>query len=600
MMMAAFLFGGTATEASAQGRKVRELEQELRKLKDSISLLNRQVDTLEEENLRFRIDLSLSQQDTDTSGSTMTGIAPEEYTIEVTDSLLDLWYAHQMAQEAEDEIYDLEEVKFESNVPDEVYIERIKKMNSFIKLPYNEIVRNYIIMYSEKMPKKMAHMLGLCKYYMPIFEETFDRYGLPVELKAMAIIESALDPRAESRVGAKGMWQFMYNIAKAYGLNVDSFVDERMDPVKSCDAAAQYLLDAYNMFGDWNLAIASYNCGAGNVRKAIKRAGGSRQFWDIWPYLPRETRSYVPAFVGALYALEYYKEHGIKPEAVGIPTGIDTLVISKQLHLRQVSEVIGAPIDQLKNLNPQYRHEIIPGHEREYILRLPYQYTNSFIENEDSIYRHKAEIFFDPVAIKKIKDAGDGVRIIHKVKNGEYLGRIASKYNVSVAKIKKWNNLKSDNIRVGQKLVIYRGGSGPSVAETSSSTSTSQQTKSSTASTSSQTKITYTVKKGDVLGKIAEAHGVSVAKIKEWNKLPNNNIKIGQKLTIYTNGGPAKQTSNSAAAATGHTTYTVKSGDTFYSIAKNYPGVSAQNIMDYNGITSSKLKPGMVIKIPKL
>lgn len=600
MMMAAFLFGGTATEASAQGRKVRELEQELRKLKDSISLLNRQVDTLEEENLRFRIDLSLSQQDTDTSGSTMTGIAPEEYTIEVTDSLLDLWYAHQMAQEAEDEIYDLEEVKFASNVPDEVYIERVKKMNSFIQLPYNEIVRNYIIMYSEKMPKKMAHMLGLCKYYMPIFEETFDRYGLPVELKAMAIIESALDPRAESRVGAKGMWQFMYNIAKAYGLNVDSFVDERMDPVKSCDAAAQYLLDAYNMFGDWNLAIASYNCGAGNVRKAIKRAGGSRQFWDIWPYLPRETRSYVPAFVGALYALEYYKEHGIKPEAVGIPTGIDTLVISKQLHLRQVSEVIGAPIDQLKNLNPQYRHEIIPGHEREYILRLPYQYTNSFIENEDSIYRHKAEIFFDPVAIKKIKDAGDGVRIIHKVKDGEYLGRIASKYNVSVAKIKKWNNLKSDNIRVGQKLVIYRGGSGPSVAETSSSTSTSQQTKSSTASTSSQTKITYTVKKGDVLGKIAEAHRVSVAKIKEWNNLPNNNIKIGQKLTIYTNGGPAKQTSNSAASATGHTTYTVKSGDTFYSIAKNYPGVSAQNIMDYNGITSSKLKPGMVIKIPKL
>lgn len=599
-MMAAFLFGGTATEASAQGRKVRELEQELRKLKDSISLLNRQVDTLEEENLRFRIDLSLSQQDTDTSGSTMTGIAPEDYTIEVTDSLLDLWYAHQMAQEAEDEIYDLEEVKFASNVPDEVYIERIKKMNSFIQLPYNEIVRNYIIMYSEKMPKKMAHMLGLCKYYMPIFEETFDRYGLPVELKAMAIIESALDPKAESRVGAKGMWQFMYQTAKTYDLHVDSFVDERMDPVKSCDAAAQYMLDAYNMFGDWNLAIASYNCGAGNVRKAIKRAGGSRQFWDIWPYLPRETRSYVPAFVGALYALEYYKEHGIKPEPVGFPTGIDTLVISKQLHLRQVSEVIGAPIDQLKNLNPQYRHEIIPGHEREYILRLPYQYTNSFIENEDSIYRHKAEIFFDPVAIKKIKDAGDGVRIIHKVKNGEYLGRIASKYNVSVAKIKKWNKLKSDNIRVGQKLVIYRGGSGPSVAETSSSASTSQQTKSSTASTSSQTKITYTVKKGDVLGKIAEAHRVSVAKIKEWNNLPNNNIKIGQKLTIYTNGGPAKQTSNSAASATGHTTYTVKSGDTFYSIAKNYPGVSAQNIMDYNGITSSKLKPGMVIKIPKL
>ena len=534
MTMAAFIFDGTGIDATAQTRKVRELEKELRMLKDSIAALNKEKENLEEENLKFRIEQSLSQQGKDTSGTTMTGIAPEDYTIEVTDSLLDLWYAHQMAEEAEDEIYDLEEVKFASNVPDEVYIERIKKMNSFIQLPYNEIVRNYIIMYSEKMPKKMSHMLGLCKYYMPIFEETFDRYGLPVELKAMAIIESAMDPRAESRVGAKGMWQFMYQTAKIYDLHVDSFVDERMDPVKSCDAAAQYMLDAYNMFGDWNLAIASYNCGAGNVRKAIKRAGGSRQFWDIWPYLPRETRSYVPAFVGALYTLEYHKEHGLKPETVGIPTGIDTLIISKQLHLKQVSEMTGAPLDQLKNLNPQYRHEIIPGHEREYILRLPYQYTNSFIENEDSIYRHKAEIFFDPVAIKKIKDGGDGVRIIHKVKNGEYLGRIASKYHVSVAKIKKWNNLKSDNIRVGQKLVIYRGGSGPSVSEASSSTSTSS--------------------------------------------------------------APSK--SNSTPAK-GHTTYTVKSGDSFYSIAKNYPGVSAQNIMDYNGISSSKLKPGMVIKIPK-
>jgi membrane-bound lytic murein transglycosylase D len=491
----------------------------------------------------------------------------------------------------------MDAVKFASNVPDEVYIERIKKMNSFIQIPYNDIVRNYIIMYSEKMPKRMPYMLGLCKYYMPIFEEIFDQYDLPIELKAMAIIESAMDPRAESRVGAKGMWQFMYQTAKIYGLHVDSFVDERMDPIKSCEAAAQYLSDAYNMFGDWNLAIASYNCGAGNVQKAIKRAGGSRKFWDIWPYLPKETRSYVPAFVGALYTLEYYKEHGMKPEAVGMPAGTDTLVINKQLHLKQVSEMTGAPLDQLKNLNPQYRHEIIPGHEREYILRLPYQYTSSFIELEDTLYKHKAEIFFDPVAIKKIKDGGDGVRIIHKVKEGEYLGRIASKYHVSVAKIKKWNNLKSDNIRVGQNLVIYRGGSGPSVSE-----STTTQNTSSTASTnttnSNKTKITYTVKKGDALSKIAEAHGVGLSKLKEWNGLKSNDIKVGQNLVIYTDGGPAKS-SATTSTATGHTTYTVKSGDSFYSIAKNYPGVSAQNIMDYNGISSSKLKPGIVIKIPQ-
>ena len=539
-LLAAFIFGFSA-DASAQSKKNKQLKEELRLLKDSLSVLNKQVETLEEENLKYRLDLAAAEQEeSDTAGSMATGISPEDYTIEVTDSLMDLWYIHQMASDAEDEFFDMDSVKFESNVPDEVYVERLKKMNSFIQIPYNDIVRNYIIMYSEKMKQRMPYMLGLCKYYMPIFEETFDRHELPVELKAMAIIESAMNPRAESRVGAKGMWQFMYNTAKSYGLHVDSFVDERMDPVKSCEAAALYMYDAYKMFGDWILAIASYNCGPGNVRKAIKRAGGSREFWDIWPYLPRETRYYVPAFVGALYTLEYYKEHGLKPESMVMPTGVDTLVIKKQLHLKQVSEITGAPIEDLRNLNPQYRHEIIPGHEREYILRIPYQYTGDFIEHEDTIYKHNAAVFFDPVAIKKIKDGGDGVRIVHKVKNGEYLGRIASKYNVSVAKIKKWNNLKSDNIRVGQSLVIYRGGSGPATSQSSSKSSSSA---SSNTSASNKT--------------------------------------------------------NSSTAAKGHTTYTVESGDSFYSIAKNYSGVSAQNIMDYNGLTSSKLKPGMVIKIPK-
>jgi membrane-bound lytic murein transglycosylase D len=331
----------------------------------------------------------------------------------------------------------------------------------------------------------------------------------------------------------------MYNTAKGYGLHVDSFVDERMDPIKSCEAAAKYLADAYKMFGDWNLAIASYNCGAGNVLKAIKRAGGSRKFWDIWPYLPSETRMYTPAFIGALYTLEYYQEHGLKPDATAMPTGVDTLEIKKQLHLKQVSEVTGAPLDVLKNLNPQYRHEIIPGHERTYILRIPYQYTMTFIELEDSIYRHKANVYFDPITIKKIKEGGDGVKVVYTVKSGDYLGSIAKKYNVSVAKIKQWNNLKSDNIRIGQKLVIYRRGSAPASTEKKSSSTSSTSTSSST-------------------------------------KQP------------------------SVVNAKGHTTYTVKSGDSFYSIAKGYPGVSAENIMDYNGMTSTNLKPGMTIKIPIL
>ena len=588
MLMAAFIFGASSSDANAQIKKSKEVEEELQSLRDSLEALRAQLVSLEEENLRYRTELS---EEEDTTCNQITDINLEDYTVEVTDSLIDLWYTHQMAAlETKDETYDINTVQFSSNVADEVYIERLKKMNSFIQIPYNEIVRKYIIMYSEKMPRSMPHILGLCNYYMPIFEEIFDSYGLPVELTAMTIIESHMNPRAESRVGAKGMWQFMYKTAKGYGLHIDSFVDERMDPVKSCNAAARYLRDVYKIFGDWNLAIASYNCGAGNVLKAIKRAGGSRQFWDIWPYLPAETRNYTPAFVGALYTLEYYKEHGLKPESMVMPTGVDTLEIKKQLHLKQVSEITGAPHEELKNLNPQYKHEIIPGHERTYILRIPHQYTMDFIEREDTIYKHKSNVFFDSATIKQIQAAGDGVKIVYTVKSGDSLGAIAKKHNVTVAKIKEWNKLKSDSIKIGQKLIIYRGGKAPA-------TSSSSKPSTSSSSTSKQTKITYTVKSGDALGKIAATHGVSVAKLKEWNNLKSDNIIVGQKLTIYTNGGPAKSSSSSSSSS--YTTYTVKSGDSFYSIAKNYPGVSAQNIMDFNKLSSSSLKPGMKIKIPK-
>ena len=519
---------------------------------------------------------------------------PQEYTAELSDSLLTIWYAHRQAYAEND--MNLDSVKFASNVPDEVYIERIKKMNSFITLPYNDIVRNYIIMYSEKMPQRMGYMLGLCRYYMPIFEEIFNRYDMPEELKAMTIIESAMNPLAVSRVGAKGMWQFMYNMAKHYGLHIDSFVDERFDPIKSAEAAAQYLQDSYEIFGDWNLAIASYNCGAGNVNKAIRRAGGQRDFWSIWPFLPRETRGYVPAFVGALYTMTYYKEHGIKPEAVGMPVAVDTFCINKQLHLKQVSELTGAPLDELKNLNPQYRHEIIPGNEREYILRLPYNYTNAFLEVEDSLYKHKADVYFNPVTLKKIKDGGDGELVIYKVKSGDYLGKIAGRYRCSVAQIKKWNGLKSNDIRVGQTLRIYRGGV---VSSSVSSSSSASSTSAATAGTGSGNKITYTVKSGDVLGRIAEKHGVGLSELKSWNGLTSNNIRVGQKLIIYTKGSAPASSGNTKSAVKGSSSYTVKSGDSFYSIAKNYPGVSAQNIMDHNNMKASELKPGMTIKIPQ-
>lgn len=501
-------------------------------------MLKKQIDSLKQEIEACRAELRLNdsiarqvrdlyEENEDKMG---IGINPDDYSAEVSDSLLNLWYLHKKTFDHSEEEYNMDSVVFTSNVPDEVYIDRIKKMNSFITLPYNDIVRNYIILYSEKMPTKMSSILGLSKYYMPIFDEVFDRYNMPEELKAMAVIESALNPLAVSWAGAKGMWQFMYSTAKIYGLTINSFVDERLDPVKSAEAAARYLKDSYEIFGDWNLAIASYNCGAGNVNKAIRRSGGKRAFWDIWPYLPRETRGYVPAFVGALYTMTYYKEHGIRPSVIQMPEHIDTFKVNKMLHFGQINELTGVPMDQIKNLNPQYKHQIIPGNEKEYILRLPYKYTNAYIEHEDSIHTYKADVFFNPVTIKKIKDGGDGERIVYKVKSGDYLGKIAGKYRVSVAQIKRWNNLKSNDIRVGQKLIIYRGGNAPS------SSASSANAKSSSSSSVD----------------------------------PNADYTI----------------------------YTVKDGESLYLIAKKFPGVSAQNIMDFNRI-GSNIKPGMKLKIPK-
>ena len=593
--LAAVFFAGNLPAQNKKEEKNRfQLQAENKALKAELDSLKLEIE-------RYKAEIAITDSINNEMAAIYDGNAAQiaeeadsiEYTAEVSDSLLNIWYVHKKTEE-NDIAFDMDSVKFESNVPDEVYIERIKKMNSFITLPYNDIVKRYIILYSEKMPERMSNMLGLCSYYMPIFQETLNRYDMPEELKAMAIIESAMNPLAVSRAGAKGMWQFMYATAKMYGLHIDSFVDERLDPVKSADAAARYLQDAYEIFGDWNLAIASYNCGAGNVNKAIRRSG-SRAFWDIWPYLPRETRGYVPAFVGALYAMEYHKEHGIKPAAVQMPAHVDTFKINKMLHLKQVSELTGAPLEELKNLNPQYRHEIIPGNDREYILRLPYTYTNAFIEHEDSVYRHKAEVYFNPTTIKRIKEGGDGERIVHKVKSGEYLGKIATKYRVSVNQIKKWNNLKSNNIRVGQRLVIYRGGKGPvSTASSSSSTASKGSTTAASNGSSGSSASYHTVRSGDTLSGIATKYGTTVTRIKELNGLTSNNIKVGQRLKVKA----GSSSSASAPSASGSTTYIVKSGDSLYSIAKNYPGVSANDIMVHNGMKSSSIKPGMKLKIP--
>ncbi len=458
------------------------------------------------------------------------GLNPEDYSPEITDSLLNIWYLHrQVNEDNSNEMYDMDSVHFTSNVSDAVMKERLENMNSFITLPYDEKVRNFMVLYSEKMPSKMSNILGLCQYYMPIFEETFSQYNLPDELKYVAIIESALNPTAVSRAGAKGMWQFMTKTAKSYGLEINSFVDERLDPFKSSDAAARYLEDSYNLFGDWNLAISSYNCGPGNVNKAIRRSG-KRDFWSVYEYLPRETRGYVPAFVGAMYAIHYSKEYGIVPNSVQLPVQVDTFMINKNLHLQQVSELVGIPFDELKGLNPQYIKDIIPGNSKPYVLRIPYNYTSAFLANEDSLYTYRAEEFLNPQTLVSSKpstseSSSTGSRISYKVRSGDSLGKIASRHHVTVAQLKSWNHLRSNTIRVGQRLYIYKGGS-PAV----SSSSSQPKTSASAASTSSGG-TTYKVKKGDTLYKISKQFGVSASAIMKYNGI-GESIREGQVIKI--------------------------------------------------------------------
>ena len=442
------------------------------------------------------------------------------------DSLLSLWYQQRDLNLMEIEPSDIDTIEMVSDIPDSVYISRLQKLNPYISVPYNRIIRNHIVYYTQKMPEKMERILGLATYYIPIFEEIFDQYDMPLELTAMAVIESALNTKAVSRARAKGMWQFMYSTAKRYGLTINSYVDERFDPIASAHAAARYLRDSYLIFGDWSLAIASYNCGAGNVNKAIRRSGGSKDFWEIYPYLPRETRGYVPSFFAALYAMKYYKEHNLTPEFIPMPPHTDTIKVNKMLHFEQIAHYTGASIEELRTHNPQYLHDIIPGTEKEYILQLPYQYTGAFIDHEKEIYAYKDSVYFSPAAMKQIQQSAEPSKITHRVKRGETLSHIALRYGVTVKNIQRWNGIGT-RIREGQRLAIYTNGSGPSAKSSSSS--------SGKVSTSvSNGYVMYTVRSGDNLWNIAKKFsGVSVSDIQRLNGLSKNSkIYPGKKLKI--------------------------------------------------------------------
>ena len=510
-----------------------------RRHQDSVTILKMKIDSLQEayDNLyMLTIEGDPIEMTNDDDEFSVDDPFAEE--LHNTDSLLSVWYVEHDMSTFDFELPNVDDIVLSSDIPDELIIERLNKMNSFIKIPYNPVIRNYIINYVQKMPSRIGNIMGLARYWMPQFEDVFMEYDLPQELKALAVVESALNTRAVSRAKAKGMWQFISSTARHYNLEMTSYVDERFDPIKSCRAAAQYLRDAYDIFGDWSLAIASYNCGSGNVNKAIRRSGGGKDFWEVYNYLPRETRGYVPAFVAALYVLNYYPEHNIVPTQVGLPAHVDTFMINRNLHFGQISENIGVSMEELRDMNPQYLYDIIPGDTHEYQLRLPYNYTLAFVDKEKEIYDYKDTLYFNPVKMKQIQSGtvastASGSYTTYSVRSGDTLGAIARRYGTTVNNIKSWNNLRSNTIRVGQRLRIYGKGSAP--ATTASSSSSSSTSSSSTAATSSSGGyLTYTVKKGDTLWEISNKFdGVTLHDIMTLNGYTKNTkIYPGMKIKI--------------------------------------------------------------------
>ena len=419
------------------------------------------------------------------------------------DSLLNLDY--------NDVVYD--------ELPTDTLKMRLAKLNAKtpFNIEYNPLLENVIKSYLKRNKQSLEKLMALSQYYFPMFEQKLDMHNIPLEIKYLAIVESALNPRARSRVGATGLWQFMFATGKMHGLDITSYVDERMDPVRSTEAAAEYLSTLYRVFEDWDLVLASYNSGPGNVSKAIRRSGGSTNYWNLRPYLPRETAGYVPAFLATLYIFEYAEEHGFQP-----PTPkttyfeTDTIQVKKLLSFNEISEVTGVDKEMLKFLNPSYKLDIIPYVEEErYGIRLPRQNAGFFVNNEEAIYGYTdAKLAEKEETLPELVQAETKIR--YKVKKGDYLGKIAERYGVGVSQIKSWNNIRSNNLRIGQNLTIY-----PRNAEAVSSTS------------GKKSPMFYTVKRGDSLWSISKKFpGVTVQQIRNLNNMNTNRLKPGMKLKL--------------------------------------------------------------------
>lgn len=488
----------------------------------------------------------------------------------------------------------------------ELLKERLKIMDSKsdFHIEYNKGLENIIKHYLKNRKKSYERLMGLSQYYFPVFEEKLAKYNVPLEIKYLAIVESALNPRAVSKAGATGLWQFMYGTGKQYNLDINTFVDERSDLLKSTEAACQYMVNMYAIFGDWDLVLASYNAGPGNVTKAIRRSGGKQNYWNIRPYLPQETQGYVPAFIATMYIYEFHREHGIVPQKAVVNTyATDTIMVRNKMTFKQISDLLDISVAELQFLNPSYKRDYVPFMiDKKHYLRLPLDKIAVFTSNEDKIYAYtehdfgKREKAFSPsnaVASSDSTSYSTQTKTkYHTVRKGETLGGISNKYGVALASLKKWNGLKSNNIAVGKKLKIV---STENVAVVVQKTKPTPVVPKDTIVTSknknAESLSEYFVVKGDNLNAIAKKFDVTTEELKEWNTIENDNILVGSKLVV---SNPKNMPTDSLS----FDEYVVAKGDNLNMIAKKFD-VSAEDIKKWNDLDSEALKYGTTLKIVK-
>lgn len=565
----------------------------------TIAGLNTFASGIKKENLRKVCTINVASLDTLNGYEKYYNIPDEnlnKYFSDRLDSMLSSWYVQNAFLLDSTELAEADTLK--QTLPDSVYIRRLQSMQSAVSLSYNNTVKNFITMYTVRKPKQVAIMLGLGNYYFPMFEEALAKYGLPMELKYLPIIESALNPGANSVASAVGLWQFMYSTGKMYKLEISTFVDERRDPLKASDAAARYLRDLYNIYKDWHLVIAAYNCGPGNVNKAIKRCGDAKDYWKIYYRLPKETRGYVPAFIAANYVMNFYQSHNIFPKSPDFPIITDTLMVNDYLHFNQISEVIGIPVEQIRSLNPQYRRDIIPASkDKAYSLVLPQDEVSAYLENELTIHDHRRSEFFpnneiinpqNSYANQSPSDIKGRDKLIYNVKSNDNLGLISTWFRVRISDLKYWNKMRKNFLKVGQKLVVYvPEGQGEYYSKVIKMSYTEKQK-------SLNKKPTFNSIPNLVSTTKAKATETTAVKSSKKTKPAENAMKMAD-------AGKKDSSSvkiNNQTANNEFIYYTVRKGDNFWTIAKKFPGVSNDDIMKINNIkAANSLKIGQVLKI---